>query len=212
MRKSLTLKRIINNRPFVIDNVSYRWAAIHSRELKEEDRVTGKIFAEAIRRGWRKPPAEVEKIFESFSGKAPGILAVANYDYSPVNPDSATLIVFGICPMSGGGGWLGAWSTNPNFKWVDEYSVHDVDTIFLFLAPQQQGMDPDGMAKLQDSAVGKNLHSQIVGRRGHRHPRGASRLGYSAIRGFSGRGLALPRQPSSLADQADEMVSPVALR
>src|SRR5262245_54937477 len=45
-------------------------------------------------------------------------------------------------------------------------------------------------------------------RRGRPDPPGQSELGHPFVRGLPGRGLALPRQPSSLAAQADEMVSP----
>jgi len=70
-------------------------------------------------------------------------------------------------------------------QWVTEI-VHDVDTYFFSCYSQQQGMEPDGNGRnCRISAVGKNLHSQIVGDV-YRHKRGASRLGYSAIRGGGG--------------------------
>jgi len=57
--------------------------AIHSRERKEEDRVTGKNFCGSDTPG-AKTTCRGGENFRKLFDKAPGILAVAKYDYSPV--------------------------------------------------------------------------------------------------------------------------------
>ena len=59
---------------------------------------------------------------------------------------------------------------------------------------------------VRDRGPGQRLCGQAR-RRGGRDSPGQSGLGHPPVGGFPGRGLALSRQPSSLAAQADEMVS-----
>jgi hypothetical protein len=114
----------------------WRLVAIRSREFDENTRTTKDIFAEAIRRGWRKPPEQIAELFkEKFSRAGVGVVAVTSYgNYNgPINLADAEPLVFGICRMSDKSGYLGVWCANPEFKWVDDDPVHDVDWIFVFI-------------------------------------------------------------------------------
>lgn len=123
-------KDIISKPAFVVSRgVTYRLVIIRGDEFTDEERTTKNIFAEAERRRYRKPPAEVAALLrKKFAQEELGFPFVVVM-HEPIHGSSEGGVP-AVLGLGHGitGEWLDAWDARPREKWF-------VGDVFIFLAP-----------------------------------------------------------------------------
>ncbi|MEK7125052.1 MAG: hypothetical protein AAB864_01510 [Patescibacteria group bacterium] len=126
-------KDIMNKPDFaqaVTSGVTYQLVGIRGDEFSEDQRTTANIYAEAVRRGYHKPPAFLAALLrEKFTQEQLGHPYVAVM-HEPICDSSGCPSVLGL-NRGDGRGWLHAWRARPGGRWGR-------GDLFVFLAPQVQ--------------------------------------------------------------------------
>lgn len=108
---------------------TYNFVVIRGDEFATDaERTTANIFAEGVRRHYRKPPADAAALLrEKFTQEELGGFPYVVVMHEPIAASCGYLLLL-VLDRCGHGEWLGAWYANPGRQWFRE-------SVFVFLAP-----------------------------------------------------------------------------
>ena len=113
----------------VTNGKTYRLIIIRGDEFATDaERTTSNIRAEAARRHYLEPPAEVAALLRKRYTQEELAFSYVVVMHKPITDSNGVPILLEL-GRDGDGEWLNAWYDDPGFRW-------DRGSVFVFLAPQ----------------------------------------------------------------------------